>query len=86
MIRKPATPNLFRPAPGVDQTVLRAQTRLTTKYADETLTRCTGFPIRLRAATKPGFKTPKQIIAMEVTKQNSGGYWEDRRFNWFSGI
>jgi len=40
----------------------------------------------LRVATKLGFKSPKQIVAMEVTNRYPGGYWEDRRYNWFSGI
>ena len=26
------------------------------------------------------------ITAMEVTNTYRGGYWEDRGFNWFSGI
>jgi DMSO/TMAO reductase YedYZ molybdopterin-dependent catalytic subunit len=67
-------------------TALHPQTQLTTKYAGETIPKDFGFPIRLRAPTKLGFKTPKQIIAIEVTNQYPGGYWEDRRFNWFSGI
>ena len=32
------------------------------------------------------FKSPKQIVAMEVTNNYPGGYWENRRYNWFSGI
>jgi DMSO/TMAO reductase YedYZ molybdopterin-dependent catalytic subunit len=40
----------------------------------------------LRVATKLDFKSPKQIVAMEVTNRYPGGYWEDRRYNWFSGI
>jgi hypothetical protein len=39
-----------------------------------------GFPIRLRVATKLGFKSPKQIVAMEVTNSYPGGYWENRRY------
>jgi DMSO/TMAO reductase YedYZ molybdopterin-dependent catalytic subunit len=45
-----------------------------------------GFPLRLRTAVKLGFKNPKWIVAMEVTNDWRGGYWEDRGFNWFSGI
>lgn len=65
---------------------LHPQTYLATKYAGEPITKDFGFPIRLRAPTKLGFKTPKQILAIEVTNTNPGGYWEDRRFNWFSGL
>lgn len=67
-------------------TALHPQTQLTTKYAGETIDKYFGFPIRLKAPTKLGFKQPKQIIAIEVTNTRPGGYWEDRGFNWFSGI
>jgi DMSO/TMAO reductase YedYZ molybdopterin-dependent catalytic subunit len=65
---------------------LHPQTQLSTRYADEILTDPFGFPLRLRAATKLGFKTPKWITAIEVTNSYRGGYWEDRGYNWFSGI
>ena len=67
-------------------TALHPQTQLTTRYAGETLNKLTGFPIRLKAPTKLGFKQPKQILAIEVTNVYPGGYWEDRGFNWFSGL
>lgn len=65
---------------------LHPQTLLATKYAGEPLTDPFGFPLRLRTAVKLGFKNPKWITAMEVTNTYRGGYWEDRGFNWFSGI
>lgn len=67
-------------------TALHSQTQLTLRYADQLLPDAYGFPLRLRAATKLGFKTPKWIVALEVTRKNPGGYWEDRGYNWFSGI
>jgi len=67
-------------------TALHPQTQLTMKYAGETIDKDFGFPIRLKAPTKLGFKQPKQILAMEVTNTNPLGYWETRGFNWFSGI
>jgi DMSO/TMAO reductase YedYZ molybdopterin-dependent catalytic subunit len=67
-------------------TALHPQTQLTTRYADEVLADAFGFPLRLRVATKLGFKTPKWITSMEVTNVYPGGYWEDRGYNWFSGI
>ena len=45
-----------------------------------------GFPLRLRTATKLGFKNPKWITSMAVTNVYPGGYWEDRGYNWFSGL
>jgi DMSO/TMAO reductase YedYZ molybdopterin-dependent catalytic subunit len=65
---------------------LHPQTLLATKYAGEPLPDPFGFPLRLRTAVKLGFKNPKWITAMEVTNTYRGGYWEDRGFNWFSGI
>ncbi len=67
-------------------TALHPQTLLATKYARETLPDPFGYPLRLRTATKLGFKNPKWITAIEVTNTYSGGYWEDRGFNWHSGI
>jgi DMSO/TMAO reductase YedYZ molybdopterin-dependent catalytic subunit len=65
---------------------LHPQTILATKYAGEPLTEPFGAPLRLRTAVKLGFKNPKWITAIEVTNTFPGGYWEDRGFNWFSGI
>jgi DMSO/TMAO reductase YedYZ molybdopterin-dependent catalytic subunit len=67
-------------------TALHPQTILATKYAREPITDPFGFPLRLRTATKLGFKNPKWITAIEVTNTYPGGYWEDRGFNWHSGI
>ena len=48
-------------------TALHPQTILATKYAEEPITDPFGFPLRLRTATKLGFKNPKWITAIEVT-------------------
>jgi DMSO/TMAO reductase YedYZ molybdopterin-dependent catalytic subunit len=26
------------------------------------------------------------VVAMEVTNTDKGGYWEDKGYNWFSGL
>jgi DMSO/TMAO reductase YedYZ molybdopterin-dependent catalytic subunit len=67
-------------------TALHAQTILATRYASEPITDPFGFPLRLRAATKLGFKNPKWITAIEVTNTFPSTYWSERGFNWFSGI
>ena len=67
-------------------TALHPQTILATRYAKETVPDPFGYPLRLRTATKLGFKNPKWITAIEVTNTYPGGYWEDLGFNWFSGI
>jgi DMSO/TMAO reductase YedYZ molybdopterin-dependent catalytic subunit len=67
-------------------TALHPQTLLATKYAGETLADPFGYPLRLRMSTKLGYKNPKWITAIEVTNTYPGGYWEDKGFNWFSGL
>jgi len=67
-------------------TALHPQTQMTFRFADETLPRSYGFPMKIRIPTKLGFKNPKHVIAMHVTNKDLGGYWEDRGYNWFSGL
>jgi DMSO/TMAO reductase YedYZ molybdopterin-dependent catalytic subunit len=67
-------------------TALHPQTILATKYAREPITDPFGFPLRLRSATKLGFKNPKWITAIEVTNTFPNTYWAERGFNWFSGL
>ena len=67
-------------------TALHPQTLLATRYADETLTDPFGYPMRLRTATKLGYKNPKWVTAIEVTNAYPGGFWESKGFPWFAGI
>lgn len=67
-------------------TALHPQTMLATKYAREPITDPFGYPLRLRTATKIGFKNAKWVTAIEVTNTYPSSYWADRGFNWFSGI
>ncbi|MBN8897873.1 MAG: molybdopterin-dependent oxidoreductase, partial [Rhodospirillales bacterium] len=48
-------------------TALHPQTLLALKYGDETLADPFGYPVRLRMATKLGYKNPKWVTAIEVT-------------------
>jgi DMSO/TMAO reductase YedYZ molybdopterin-dependent catalytic subunit len=67
-------------------TALHPQTLLATQYGEETLADPFGYPMRLRTATKLGYKNPKWVTAIEVTNKYTGGYWESRGFSWFAGI
>jgi DMSO/TMAO reductase YedYZ molybdopterin-dependent catalytic subunit len=67
-------------------TALHPQTLLALKYGDERLADPFGYPVRLRMATKLGYKNPKWITAIEVTNTYPGGYWESKGFPWFAGI
>src|SRR6185295_1011232 len=66
-------------------TALHPQTIMAFKYADQVLPPKYGFPWKLRIPTKLGFKNPKHVVALFVTNENPGGYWEDKGYNWFSG-
>ena len=67
------------------ESALHPQTILALDFLGAPLTAPFGAPIRLRIPTKLGFKNPKSIVAMEVTNQWTGGYWERQGYNWFSG-
>lgn len=67
-------------------TALHPQTQMTFKFDDEILPTKFGFPMRIRIPTKLGFKNPKHVIGMAVLNNYTGGYWEDRGYNWFSGL
>ena len=65
---------------------LHPQTLLAFKFGDKILSPKFGFPMKLRIPTKLGFKNPKQIVAIFVSNMDPGGYWEDKGYNWFSGL
>jgi len=67
-------------------TALHPQTLLAKKYAREDLADPFGYPLRLRMATKLGFRQPEWITAIEVTNTYPGGYWENLGFNLFSEV
>ncbi len=66
-------------------TALHAQTLLTLTYDNDVLPPKYGFPMKLRMPTKLGYKNPKHIVAIEITNQYPGGYWENQGYNWFGG-
>jgi DMSO/TMAO reductase YedYZ molybdopterin-dependent catalytic subunit len=66
-------------------TALHAQTLLTLTYDGQVLPPKYGFPMKLRMPTKLGYKNPKHIIAVTVTNEYPGGYWENQGYNWFGG-
>ena len=66
-------------------TALHPQTQMTFKFDNQILPRAYGYPMKIRVPTKLGFKNPKYVVAMEVTNDYKGGYWEDQGYNDFSG-
>lgn len=67
-------------------TALHPQTQLTFKFDGKILPTKFGFPTRVRIPTKLGFKNPKHVVGLSVLNSYTGGYWEDRGYNWFSGL
>jgi DMSO/TMAO reductase YedYZ molybdopterin-dependent catalytic subunit len=51
-----------------------------------------GAPVRLRVPTQLGYKSAKWLARIEVVGtfsnlyNGSGGYWEDRGYEWYAGI
>jgi DMSO/TMAO reductase YedYZ molybdopterin-dependent catalytic subunit len=81
----------FRCADGYTESLdmasaLHPQTMLATKYAREPIGDPFGFPLRLRTATKLGFKNAKWVTAIEVTNDFPDTYYRKEGFNWFAGI
>ncbi|RAS22084.1 molybdopterin-dependent oxidoreductase [Paraburkholderia bryophila] len=66
-------------------TALHPQTQLTLTYDGNILPAKYGFPMKLRMPTKLGYKNPKHIVAITVTNEFPGGYWENQGYNWFGG-
>ena len=67
-------------------TALHPQTIMAVKFADEILPAKYGYPFKVRIPTKLGFKNPKWVTTIFVTNRYPGGFWEDRGYNWFSGL
>jgi DMSO/TMAO reductase YedYZ molybdopterin-dependent catalytic subunit len=67
-------------------TALHPQTIMAFGFFDETIPARYGFPFKIRIPTKLGFKNPKWVTTLYVTNRPTGGFWEDRGYNWFGGL
>ncbi|HVE09690.1 MAG TPA: molybdopterin-dependent oxidoreductase [Paraburkholderia sp.] len=65
---------------------LHPQTLLALDFDSQPLEAQWGAPLRLRIPTKLGFKSAKNIEAIEVTNVFPGGYWEKQGYDWFAGV
>ena len=66
-------------------TAMHAQTLLALTYDGQKLPPEYGAPVRLRMPTKLGYKNAKHVVAITVTHEFPGGYWENQGYNWFGG-
>jgi DMSO/TMAO reductase YedYZ molybdopterin-dependent catalytic subunit len=65
---------------------LHPQTLLALDFDSHPLEPQWGAPLRLRIPTKLGFKSAKNIEAIEISNVFSGGYWEQQGYDWFAGV
>lgn len=65
---------------------LHPQTILALDFENAPLAPQWGAPVRLRIPTKLGFKSAKNLEAIEVTNRYPGGYWESQGYDWFAGV
>ncbi len=45
-----------------------------------------GAPLRLYAGVKLGYKMVKYLVSVRFLPHATGGYWEDRGYEWFAGV
>jgi DMSO/TMAO reductase YedYZ molybdopterin-dependent catalytic subunit len=65
---------------------LHPQTILALDFDGQPLAPEWGAPVRLRIPTKLGFKSAKNLQAIEVTRRYAGGFWENQGYDWFAGV
>jgi DMSO/TMAO reductase YedYZ molybdopterin-dependent catalytic subunit len=65
---------------------LHPQTILALDFDGQPLAPEWGAPVRLRIPTKLGFKSAKNLQAIEVMRTYPGGFWENQGYDWFAGV
>jgi DMSO/TMAO reductase YedYZ molybdopterin-dependent catalytic subunit len=68
------------------QTAMHPQTQMTFRFDGQILPRAYGYPMKVRIPTRLGFKNPKYVVALDVTNDYKGGYWENQGYNDYSGL
>ncbi len=68
------------------ESALHPQTILAYGMNGAELPREHGAPLRLYAGVKLGYKMVKWLLYVNFLPERTGGYWEDRGYEWFAGI
>ncbi len=68
------------------ESVDHPQTILAYAMDGEPLSTEYGAPLRLYSAVKLGYKMVKYLYEVSFLPDRSGGYWEDRGYEWFAGV
>jgi DMSO/TMAO reductase YedYZ molybdopterin-dependent catalytic subunit len=65
---------------------LHPQTVLAYGMNGQPLTPGHGAPLRLYSGVKLGYKMVKYLTTVRFLPEATGGYWEDRGYEWFAGV
>ncbi|ACL64981.1 oxidoreductase molybdopterin binding [Anaeromyxobacter dehalogenans 2CP-1] len=68
------------------ESALHPQTILAYGMNGQPLAREYGAPLRLYSAVKLGYKMVKWVTDVSFLPVRTGGYWEDRGYEWFAGV
>jgi DMSO/TMAO reductase YedYZ molybdopterin-dependent catalytic subunit len=68
------------------ESALHPQTLLAYGMNGERLRVEHGAPLRLYSAVKLGYKMVKYLTEVSFLPDRTGGYWEDRGYEWFAGV
>jgi DMSO/TMAO reductase YedYZ molybdopterin-dependent catalytic subunit len=68
------------------ESALHPQTILAYAMDGAPLAREYGAPLRLYSAVKLGYKMVKYLSEVSFLPVRTGGYWEDRGYEWFAGV
>lgn len=68
------------------ESALHPQTILAYGMNGEPLQPEYGAPLRLYSAVKLGYKMVKYLTEVSFLPVRTGGYWEDRGYEWFAGV
>jgi DMSO/TMAO reductase YedYZ molybdopterin-dependent catalytic subunit len=68
------------------ESALHPQTILAYGMNGQPLAREYGAPLRLYSAVKLGYKMVKYLAEVSFLPVRTGGYWEDRGYEWFAGV
>jgi DMSO/TMAO reductase YedYZ molybdopterin-dependent catalytic subunit len=68
------------------ESALHPQTILAYGMNGQPLAREYGAPLRLYSAVKLGYKMVKYLSEVSFLPVRTGGYWEDRGYEWFAGV
>jgi DMSO/TMAO reductase YedYZ molybdopterin-dependent catalytic subunit len=68
------------------ESALHPQTILAYGMNGEPLAREYGAPLRLYSAVKLGYKMVKYLSEVSFLPVRTGGYWEDKGYEWFAGV